>query len=151
MDAIAQALQNKDWKYGGADTAALDQMRMRIDKTGRRKTLMTYKELVDGVLFRIPNVSGGAPFHIDLAEGRNLDREILGSFLGRLCAESYPARGFMASALVVSEATSQPGAGFGRLMREIGAVRSTRKTAVEEFWIEQVKRAHDWYDKHPHD
>jgi hypothetical protein len=100
------------------------------------------------VTFRLANVAGAAPFEIVLGEGRDIDRAILGSFLGRMCADTYPVGGFMASALVVSEATGEPGPGFGRLMAEIGAVRSARPAAVHDYWVRQVALAHEWYAAH---
>lgn len=149
MDSIAQALVRKDWTWGDSDPAALEELRSRIAETGRRQDLMTYKRLVHGVLFRIPTVEGGTPFHMDLADGRELDRAILGSFLGRLCVDSYRAGQFMASALVVTDVDRRPGRGFGRLMLEIGAIRSTRPAVVEDFWLAQVQRAHAWYVGQP--
>jgi hypothetical protein len=148
MDDIGRRLMSMNWVYGDGDPSALAELHRRIADTGRRETLIEYQKLLNGVTFRLANVAGGEPFHIDLSEGRELDRAILGSFLGRMCADTYPTRGFMASALAISGTQRKPGAGFGRLMTEIGAVRNNAK-AIYDFWVAEVTKAHAWYVAHP--
>jgi hypothetical protein len=147
MDNIARRLMSMNWVYGDGDPAALAELHRRIDARGRRADLIPYQKLLNGVTFQLANVSGGEPFHIDLSEGRELDRAMLGSFLGRMCADTYPTRGYMASALAVSGVERTPGAGFGRLMVEIGAVRNN-SNAIYDFWVAEVTKAHAWYAAH---
>ena len=147
-DALA-AFRRIHWSYADRDPAALGELRHRIADTGRRRQLIRYSDLVHGVTFRLPNVGSGDPFQIDIGDWRDIDRDLLGDFLGFLSFETYERHGFMASALVVSKADDNPSDGFWNLMKLLGLVKNPRSDKATFFWLDQVQRAHDWYAAHP--
>ena len=102
--------------------------------------------LVAGVTFRLPNVNGGKPFEI--REWTELERAIIGNFLGRIAAESYQAGGFLSSALVIGMDSNGPGGGFYSLAEEAGLLASSDETARLKFWIEHIGMARIWYATH---
>src|SRR5947209_2702046 len=89
MDAIARRLAVSDWGYGAQDDAAFEEIAHRVAETGKKRSLITYSDLVNGIEFNLDNVAGGHPYQISVGEWTSLDRAIAGNFLGRLCAESY--------------------------------------------------------------
>jgi hypothetical protein len=147
MDEAARLLAEMDWAYADADLAACAELARRIAVVGRtRNDFLNYSQLVEGVTFRLANVANGKPFEI--REWTNLDRAIIGSFLGRIAADTYQRGGFLASALVIGKETNGPGEGFYGLAEDVGLLRSSSETARLQFWIDQVERARAWYAAH---
>ena len=120
---FAGALNAKTWHYADGDHGALLQMGRRIAAVGKRRNLIHYSELVRGITVRLPNIDDSHPFELGVPEWRDLDRAILGDFLGRLCVDSYSRGQFLASALVTSKETKEPSEGFWNLVTEIGMLR----------------------------
>lgn len=147
--AIAARFAEIRWSYADRDPQALDEFRRRLAATGRRESLIDYSALVRGVAFHIPTVNGGQPYTIDTQEWQDLDRDLLGDFLGFLSQESYERHGFFSSALAVSKGDGTPSEGFWSLMKQLGLVASGRSMRALEFWSGQVRAAHEWYVAHP--
>jgi hypothetical protein len=101
------------------------------------------------VTFHLPNVNHGQPFEIDVAAWRDLDRAILGEFLGYISMLSFTEARFMASALVVSKSAYEPSEHFFRWMKQLGALSDTGADTVMAFWVDQVRRAHAWFRANP--
>lgn len=95
--------------------------------------------------FRLSNVDDGAPFELGVPDWRDVDRNILGDFLGRLCVDSYREGGCFASALVTAKGTSEPSEGFWNLLEALGVFRSTDANRRTMFWAGEVAKAHEWY------
>src|SRR5687768_12856230 len=88
-DLVADKLIRMTWSYGDGDPAALRELNRRIALTARARRTIPYSELVKGVTFQLANVAEGAPFQLgELGVWTELDRSILGSFLGRISADS---------------------------------------------------------------
>ena len=146
---VAEKLTRMNWSYGDGDPQALLELKRRIAATARARRTIPYSELVKGVTFRLPNVAEGAPFQLgELGVWTELDRSILGSFLGRISADSYLEGRFLASAVAVSMSTNEPSEGFRNLVRDIGLMPKGRDAFVL-FWSEQLTKAYDWYASHP--
>ncbi len=96
-----------------------------------------------GSVFRLANVNGGTPHRIGAWD--ELDRALIGDFLGRLVVDSYREVGFFVSALVVSREERTPGKGFYDLARQVGALKSKDKYVELEFWMKHVNSAREWY------
>lgn len=142
--AILRALGTVRWRFAESDLGALREMRERIDAVGPdRERFVTYSELVDGLDFQLASVGAGTPYRI--REWGELDRALVGDFLGRLVVDSYREGGFFVSALVVSREDRTPGKGFYDLARQVGALRSKDKLQELEFWSAEVTRARAWY------
>ena len=75
------------------------------DAVREGKRTLTYSELANGVTFHLPNVNDGQPYQIDVHDWKDLDRAIVGDFLGTIVADSYRAGRFFASAIVIKPAT----------------------------------------------
>ena len=144
-DPILSQLQAKTWGYADGDPSALATLGERIAATGKERQLIHYSDLVRGVTVRLPNVENGTPFELGVPDWRDLDRSILGSFLGRLCVDSYRRGAFLASALVTSKGTDEPSEGFWTLVDELGMLRSRAADKRLLFWIDEVRKAHNWY------
>jgi hypothetical protein len=107
--------------------------------------LITYSDLVRGVTFRLPTVNGGVPFQIDVSDWSDLNRAILGDFLGAISAETYVEAGFLATALVVNKQEFMPRDQFFKWMNQLGALPDRKQDTVLAFWADQVNKAHNWY------
>jgi hypothetical protein len=110
--------------------------------------LPNHARLVDGIWFQLPNVNDGQPFEMDWSAYTPLYSDILGHSLGYLAAESYAALGFMLSALAIAADRNQPSGPFFTWARDLGALHSTDEFAELEFWIDQVRRAQEYYRSH---
>jgi hypothetical protein len=118
----------------------------RVVRVGKSRDLLTYTQLVKGIIFQLASVRAGKPFQLDMSEA--LDRAILASFLGKLCAETYRRGRFMGSALVVGAVEHSPTEGFWALMSDLDLAQSRDPKKRDTFWIEEVAKAHAWYAKH---
>ena len=144
MDAIEKQMNEMNWSYAESNPDALAELKRRIEDAGRREDLITYSELVKGVTFHLPNVNKGQPFQIDTRGWSILDRAILGEFLGYISMLSYRKAKFMASALAISKGNdyNRPSEHFFDWMKRLG-ILSGRD--ADDFWQEQVRKAHDWF------
>jgi hypothetical protein len=145
MDKVLAKLEAMTWPYADRDPAALAELGQRIAEVGRRADLVTYADAVRGLTFRLANVDDGQPFELGVPEWRDIDRAVLGDFLGRLCVESYRRAGFLASALVTSRETSEPSEGFWNLVAAADLYQSKSPSRRLLFWSEEVRKAPDWY------
>jgi hypothetical protein len=132
-----------EWTY--EDPRAGHELTRRIAEKGRKQGLIIYSELVRGVEFRLPNVAHGAPYTIDVFEWTGLDRAILGSFLGRISADSYQEGGFLATALVVNKSGYRPSDQFFEWMEKLGVLPDLSDDTVLAFWADQCNKAMKWY------
>jgi hypothetical protein len=142
MDPIESKMSKIKWSYAESDPDALAVLIARVEDAGRREDLINYSDLVRGVRFQLPNVNKGQPFQIDVHDWQDLDRAILGEFLGYTSMLSYRKGKFMASALVINKTEFRPSYHFFNWMKDL-EVLSARD--VDEFWQEEVKKAFEWF------
>jgi len=142
MDPIESKLSKIKWSYAEGDPDALATLVARVEDAARREDLINYSNLVRGVWFHLPNVNKSQPFQIDVHDWRDLDRAILGEFLGYISTLSYRKGKFMASALVINKTEFRPSHHFFNWMRDL-EVLSARD--VDDFWQEEVKKAFEWF------
>ncbi len=147
MDQALAKLTSMSWPYADRDPAALAKLEGRLADVGRREDLISYTDLVHGVTFRLPNVDNGQPFELGVPEWRDVDRDILGDVLGRLCVDSYRKGEFLVSALAKSRETGEPSEGFWNLVAAAGLMQSKNANKRLMFWMEQVRKAHQWYGR----
>jgi hypothetical protein len=148
MDSILEHFQRIQWRYAPQDAAAKAELETRIAKAGRRESWITYSDLVRGVHFHLPTLT--EPQHsIDPAEWTELDRAIVGDFLGYLSMESYAEGGFFSSALVVTKLDGKPGEGFFSLLKELGLISSSKTDKAMYLWSDHVNMAHEYYRDPP--
>lgn len=146
MDPIQQRFDEIEWTYATGDSKALKELEDRIAAAGRKRGLITYSDLVRGVSFNLANLR--EPRIIDVTDWHELDRAIVGNFLGYISKRSYERAKLFSSALVVSKMDGSPGEGFYSLLKELGLIPSTRSAKALEIWAEQVAKAHTWFAKH---
>jgi hypothetical protein len=135
----------RSWPYSEACPEALAELGRRIAEVGKKRELVHYSKLVNGLELRMANVNHGEPFELGVPEWSEEDRKILGDLLGRLSLDTYQRGKFLASALVTAKGTQEPGEGFWNFVDELGLFTSTSPTRRLMFWSEQVRLAHDWY------
>jgi hypothetical protein len=146
LDAILKRFQAIHWNYAPRDDAGRQELDRRIAEVGRHRALVTYSDLVRGVTFSLPNLR--EPLHqIDTTDWQDVDRAILGDFLGYLSMESYACAGFFSSALVVSKQDGTPGEGFYSLLKELGLIAKSKTDKAMFLWADHVGKAHTWYAK----
>lgn len=148
MDALATQLSAMEWKYASQDTAAKEELTRRIALEGKRLGMITYSDLVRGIVFRVESVDGGRPYEIDVHDWSGFDRVLIGDFLGAISTESYIEGGFLATALVVNKLEFKPSDHFFQWMVKLGVLPAGDEDALLAFWIEHVNRAHIWYARH---
>lgn len=144
-DPLRRRLDDIEFVYADRDPKARKALEDRIAAAGRRSGVISYDALVEGVSFRIANVHEGKAFLIRPGAWTELDRAVVGSFLGAISADSFRTAGFLASALVVGEQSHRPGEHFVRWMRDLEVLADISDGAIATFWREQVHKAHDWY------
>ena len=147
MDAISQAFSSFRWSYAEGDIKALTELEARIAAKGRAQDLIIYSDLVEGVAFDLANLRD-TPHVIDIHAWTDLDRALVGDFLGHISERSYARGGFFASALVVDKYDQQPGEGFYRLLRDLGLIARSSGEEGYFVWVEHVKKAHEWFRLH---
>jgi hypothetical protein len=148
MDKILERFRAIRWHYAPRDEAARAELGRRIADAGRRGGLVTYSDLVRGITFNLPNLLEPKR-QIDTGDWQDLDRAIVGDFLGYLSMESYERAGFFSSALVVSKQDGTPGEGFYNLLKELGLIASSKTDKAMFLWSDHVDKAHKWYSKAP--
>lgn len=146
MDPILQKFEEIEWRYATGDSKALTILEERIAVAGRKRSLITYSELVRGVTFNLPNVQ--KPRTIDVTDWQELDRAIVGNFLGYISMRSYERAHLFSSALVVSKMDGSPGDGFYSLLKDLGLIPNVRSAKALDIWAEHVAKAHTWFAKH---
>lgn len=149
MDDVTREMVRIRWTWADKDPEALAELESRIRQAGRRRTLVSYSDLVNGVVFRLPNLNGGQPYQINTSYWKDVDRALIGEFLGYISTRSHRRYGFMASALVVEKEERKPSFHFFEWMRKLGAVPSTADEVVLPFWVDQVNRAYEQYAPAP--
>lgn len=149
MKEIAREMAQIRWTWADKDREALRELERRIARAGRRRTLISYSELATGVEFRLPNLNLGQPYQIDVSYWKDLDRALIGEFLGYLSTQSYRRYGFVVSALVVEKEERKPSYHFFEWMRKLGAVPNTTDEVVLPFWVAQVNLAYEHYVAQP--
>jgi hypothetical protein len=144
MDKVQEQFHTMAWRYAPQDPQGCEALNLRIAETGRRRSLITYSDLVRGIAFHWPGLQH--PDHqIDVNEWQDLDRAIIGDFLGYLSMMSYDRAGFFCSALVVSKDDGTPGEGFYTLLKDLGLIRSSKTDKAMYIWADHVAKAHSWY------
>lgn len=146
---LQQKFRQVQWMYADKDPTARAELARRIIEAARKQRLLTYSELVRGVIFRLPNIRNGEPYQIHVYDWTGLDRRIIGEFLGYLSMESFEEGGFLVSALVVGKQENEPSIIFFEWMRELGVLPDLKQDTRDAFWVEQVSKAHAWYQAHP--
>ena len=136
------------WHYADKDPDALRELEQRLAAAGQRRGLLTYSDLVRGVRFNLPNLRDGERT-IDIPDWQDLDRAIVGDFLGYISMRSYQSAGFFSSALVVSKLDGSPGEGVYTLLKQLVLVSSGRTDKAMYLWADHVAKAHAWYSEHP--
>jgi hypothetical protein len=142
MDEIVRKMSEIKWSYAESDPEALAELIKRIEDKGRREDLINYSDLVRGITFHIPNVNKGESFQIDVHDWSDLDRAILGEFLGYISMLSYRKAKFMASALAINKTEFKPSYHFFTWMKDLGMLSGRD---LDDFWQEQVTKAHNWF------
>jgi hypothetical protein len=146
MDPILQKFEGIQWRYAPGDAQALAILEKRIATAGRKRSLITYSDLVRGVTFILPNVQ--RPRTIDVTDWQELDRAIVGDFLGYISMRSYERARLFSSALVVSKMDGSPGEGFHNLLKELGLIPNVRSAKTLDIWADHVAKSHTWFAKH---
>jgi hypothetical protein len=142
MDSIEGKLSKIKWSYAEGDPTALATLIARVEDAAHREDLINYSDFVKGVWFHLPNVNKGQPFQIDVNDWQDLDRAILGEFLGYISMLSYRKGKFMASALVINKKEFRPSYHFFNWMKDLEVLAARD---VDDFWQAEVKKAFDWF------
>lgn len=149
IDAIGRKLQEIKWSWADRDLGSLAALEARIADKGRKLGLITYSELVVGIKFNVPGLHDGKPFEIHVHDWTDLDRALIGDFLGLISSRSYERAGFMASALVVSKDEYKPSDHFFMWMEKLEVLPDLEDDTVLAFWANEVNKAHKWFMAHP--
>ena len=76
-----------------------------------------------------------------MSDWQELDRAIIGNYLGYISMRSWEQGKFFASALAISKSDGSPGPGFRALLAKLGLDYS------DSFWMEQVEKAYACYSR----
>jgi hypothetical protein len=147
-DPIRERFEAMTWRFAPSDRDACRELERRVASAGKRADLITYSALVQGITFRLSAARGGLRL-IDVNAWEDLDRAIVGDFLGYLSFRSYQQAQFLSSALVVGKKDGTPGRGFYELLKELGLILTANSDKAVYLWTDHVQRAYDWYRDRP--
>ena len=147
-DPILDNFARITWHYADKDPEALAELESRVAKAASKRGLLTYSDLVRGVEFNLANLREPRRT-IDVLDWQDLDRAIVGDFLGYMSMRSYEKAGFFSSALVVSKMDGSPSEGFYSLLRELGLISSGKTDKAMYLWADHVAKAHTWHSRQP--
>ena len=145
MGHVVDRIRAMRWPYAEADQSALAALERRLADTARRRSLITYAELVRGLTFRLPNVAQGQPIQLGIPEWTELHSAILKDFLNSISCQSYLRGCFLASAVAVRKNTGEPSEGFRSLVEHLGLCHSLKCDDFILFWSQEVQKTYDWY------
>ena len=145
MDEVAKRMAAILWKWGDKDAIALEELERRIARHLRQNDYITYSDLVQGVVFRVPGINNGLPYQVDVHNWSWLDRALVGEFLGYISLRSYRRYGFMASAVVVDKTALYPSDHFFKWMKDLAVLPDTEENTKIEFWNAQLQKAYARY------
>jgi len=140
-------LRSTEWKYGDQDPVARAELKSRIETRVRSDSTITYSKLADGVPFRLAEFNNGEPYYLDFMERHGIDSTILGSFLGRIDADTYREAGFFITAFVVLGATGLPSYSFFESAKDLNLIPDLGEDTKLRFWTEQMRLAKEYYSK----
>jgi hypothetical protein len=86
MGSVIEKFGNIRWRYATGDSEALAKLEQRIADAGRKRSLITYSDLMRDVTFNLPNLR--KPRTIDVTDWQELHRAIVGDFLGYISMRS---------------------------------------------------------------
>ena len=147
-DAVMEKLDRIEWPWADKDFEALEAIEARIADVGCRLALITYSDLVRGIRFNVPSLHAGKSFEINVHDWTDLDRALIGDFLGLASTRSYKKAQFMASALVVSKGECKPSWHFFQWLEKLDILPDLDDDTVMAFWANEVNKAHVWYTAH---
>jgi hypothetical protein len=147
-DPIFDNFSKIQWHYAHKDPSALAELERRVAAAATKRGLLTYSDLVRDVEFNLPTLKVPKRV-IDTSDWQDVDRAIIGDFLGYMSMRSYESAGFFSSALVVSKMDGSPSEGFYTLLRELGLISSGKTDKAMYLWADHVAKAHTWYARHP--
>lgn len=145
MDEVDRRLAATTWTFAEQDHGALLELTRRLIDAARRRDLITYSDLVLGVTFYLSTVNDGQPFQIDPSSWSEIDRAILGDFLGCIAAHSYADHRFLASAVAVSKEDRCPTEPFFKWAHTLGLLTDNTVDGRLVFWTNQVNHAYEVY------
>ena len=129
-------------RWAAADPVAQHQLQNRIAIHATQGNTITYSDLVSGIPFNILDDRPG--YTIDVHAWQDLDRAIIGDFLGALSIESYERHCFLISALVVSKESQTPSENF---MRWLAYAYDSDPLEATVIWARHRDRAVDHFQQ----
>jgi hypothetical protein len=124
-----------DWKWPKSDMRTVEER------------MLDYSKLVSGWELQIPAINEGKPFQIDVKNWRDIDRALLGSFLGFISMRSYKKHGFLFSAIVVGKTEAQPSPHFFQYVRDLGILEDSSEDGILTFWGREFRAVFRHYAK----
>jgi hypothetical protein len=141
-EEIALRLGN-DFPTGDINNDALDEIRRRLRRTRLSRGVISYSDLVSGIVFRHGTFWGGEEHLVDTSNWTGLDRQMIGGVLAKLSVESVRAHGYLAGVMVVSKDTLEPSGVFYDWLYDCGVLTHSSQEAREELWISHLTLAHN--------
>ncbi len=145
MRDVERRLAEYNWPYAQHDPDAQSELMRRIEAKAKQEDVLTYSQLIKGVTFSLPSVNDGRPFMMDPHELSELDRAIIGDFLGSISADTYRRAGVFISAIVVTKNDGTPGLGFTTFMRDLGLLTAQGADAAFAHWVREVQSVYTAY------
>jgi hypothetical protein len=140
---ILTQMQLMSWRYAPVDPEAQEHIEERLIETARRKDLIHYSDLVEGVLFMVESSEGNRD-HV-ITDWSEFDRALIGDHLGYLNMRYYERHGVLLGSLAISKEQSNPGPGYFNFLRDAGLLRVRDEDRQIEFWIREVERVYQHF------
>lgn len=148
--------ENFEFGYAHAAPTAAATVAERIRAAGLAGEPISYSDAVRGIPFDLDVHGRPRPFTIDVHDWWDIDRAIVGSVLGSLCAETYDRSRCLISALVIRkpqdlgrgwqrERVNHPSPPFFKFATDLGLYGGHGELDELDFWTRQLNAAIAWF------
>lgn len=140
---IAQA--SDAWFIENQD--ARDKLKERIAEAGRKRKLISYSELVQGIKFECSTISP-KPFEIHSFDWTGPQRRMIGHELARITEQTVEDAGCIITTIVVDKTENSPSKVLFGWLYDVGVLPDLEEGTVLAFWAHQVKLTHEYFKTH---
>ena len=144
-ESILERMNNGEYWYAGQDKVALQELQSRLRDSAKKRKLITYSDLVSGIVFLLPLINQGKPYVIQIWDWKGFDRKLIGDYLACASFHSFKDHGFMINALVVNKNEFGPNEKFVKYMEWLGVIPDLEELTILRFWKDHVNMAWDHY------
>lgn len=137
---------------GPENPEAIQAMKERIAEYARRRQLLSYSELVSGILFIKPKYFGKEPHLINTYSWTGDERHMIGTALAQIVMETVGESNCIITTIVThknpNEFGTLPSEVFWKWIQSLGVIDTINEQEVMMFWGQQIEATFRYYRNH---